>query len=149
MRRLKPKIEISPTISKYVDENGQCVYVIKILNKGKREAINVNIVFQLVKEMIVSGVRIFRSERLELRTNNILSIPRFNKKDNDANYALRIRSFEDVDTKWSANKNSYLRLKLTAEDAISGSTIVCEQKYFTCSSIKDGQFEWGNSFNII
>ena len=149
MKKLKPKIEISHTISKYVDENNRRVYVIKILNKGKREAININIVFHVVKEIIVSGGRIFRSERLELRSNNILSIPKFCKKDSDANYAFRIRCFENLEAKWSSNKNSYLRIRLTAADAISGATIVCEQKYYTLDSIKEGQFEWGDSFKII
>lgn len=149
MNRLKPRIEISPIISRYTDENGQSVYVVKILNKGPRDVININIVFHLVKEIIVSGGRVFRSERLELRTNNILSIPKFNKKDKDANYAFRIRCFENLEAKWNANQNSYLRIRLTAEDAISGSTIVQEQKYFlSSSSIQEGQFEWGNSFCI-
>lgn len=59
MNRLKPRIEISPIISRYTDENGQSVYVVKILNKGSRDVININIVFHLVKEIIVSGGEFF------------------------------------------------------------------------------------------
>lgn len=146
---LKPRIEISPKISKYVDTKNREVYVMKIINKGKRDAIDVTIVFHLVRETAVSGGLVRHSKRLMLQTKNILNIPKFRRSDKEADYAFRIKSLEKLEMLLNEAENAYLRLRLTAKDAISGATIVVEQRYYTLDSIREGQFMWGNSFEII
>lgn len=148
INRLKPKIEISPEISYYKDETETFYYVIKILNKGKRNVINVKVKLSIIKEIIISGGRVNRAKKLNLKTDEIVCIPLYSKKDTDAKYAFRIRCSDNLKEIWSNEKNSYLRFRVIAEDTISGSTEVFEMKYFTHSCIQEGQFEWGDSFKI-
>ena len=69
----------------------------------------------------------------------------YNKK---ATYALIFYTKEDLEAKWDSSRISF-QLQLIAKHALSGFSRVFTQTYYTKeNSIKNGMFEWGNSFNV-
>ena len=147
--RIKPKIKVSPTISKYTDEKGRLVYVIKIINRGIRDAVDISLVLHLLRpiknEEANETNTVSRSRRLQLQTNNLFKLA---KRKKNEYFAFRVRCYENIEEILKETKDSKLRFRLTARDSFTNSPILIEQTY-VLDTISEGQFKTGNSFDII
>lgn len=147
--RIKPKIEVSPMISKYTDDKGRLVYVIKIINMGRRDAVDISLVLHLLRpiknEEANETNTVSRSRRLQLKTNNLFKLA---KRKKNEYFAFRVRCYKNIEEILKETKDSKLRFRLTARDSFTNSPILIEQTY-GLDAIREGQFKTGNSFDII
>lgn len=147
--RIKPKIEVSPKISKYTDDKGRLVYVIKIINRGIRDAVDISLVLHLLRpiknEEANETNTVSRSRRLQLKTNNLFKLA---KRKKNEYFAFRVRCYKNIEEILKETKDSKLRFRLTARDSFTNSPILIEQTY-GLDAIREGQFKTGNSFDII
>ena len=154
LRKLKPKISISDKISKstesgkFNDSGKKEYFAIKIINHRKRECLNVQAELTLTYSRNVGGGKIYRSTKIELVKEKIISIPKFQKKSEDCFYAFRFRTLKNLEEMWQ-DENSHYRFRIIATDPISGISKVFEKKYYTIkNTFSEGQFEKGLSMII-
>jgi len=140
---LRPKILISPKISK--SESGN--YVIKVINKSKRDAVDIQAELCLLTPINVPKGQIWKRQKIPLNTSKLMVLRKFDTKDKDAIYAFRFTTKVNLEEIWN-DKHSYLRFRLFAKDEVSGFGKVFEQKYYTKSDIIQGSFAFGDSFDI-
>ncbi len=147
--RLKPNIEISPSISKGISKNGDTSYRIKIINKSSRPAINLRAELLIrTKRNVPNGV-IVNNHSLKLKTDQMFEISKFNLSDNTAGYAKRFVCTENIEEIWNDDNSSYLLFRLIATDPVSGIQKVFKKSYYTQrTDIKAGSHHYGNSFDI-
>jgi hypothetical protein len=69
----------------------------------------------------------------------------YDKKDPDARYARRLLIKDDLDATWVDEQKSSIVIRLFARDGRSGAFRQFEQTYRMKSTIKDGDFDWGDS----
>lgn len=147
--RIKPKIEVSPMISKYTDDKGRLVYVIKIINMGRRDAVDISLVLHLLRpiknEETNETNTVSRSRRLQLQTNNLFKLA---KRKKNEYFAFRVRCYENIEEILKETKDAKLRFRLTARDSFTNSPILIEQTY-GLDAINEGQFEIGKSLKIV
>lgn len=144
-----PRIEISPTISRCKNsKTNETVFKIKLLNRGRRDAINIQLRLDIVEVGVVQGGRIDRAHQIQIKSPTIFLLRRFDKKDENARHACRVTCAENLDQVWS-KENTQLRIRILAEDSIWGTIRVFERIYDRkIVSIKDGEFDFGDTFDI-
>lgn len=73
----------------------------------------------------------------------------YSKKDPDARYARRLLITDDLDVTWADDQISSIVVRLFARDGRSGAFRQFEQTYrLKKDSLKEGEFDWGDSFEI-
>ncbi len=111
--------------------------------------INCKVQLELVKEEKgFSEDKLPELETIKMDYNSKMFIEK-NAKGSKYN-RVTFRTFEDLDSIWSDDNNSYLRFRISANHELSGLGKVFTQCYdLKKESIKEGTFEFGNSFRII
>lgn len=150
---IKPKVKISNHIAKgishHLQEEGQHVYRIKVVNFGKRQVINLTATCTVTELVHVGQGRRRITKKLDFQSN---SIPALGSKNDIGNmwsitpvWVVLIRSkvaLEDM-----LNEDCRIQFTLLATDALSATSIAQRITYKT-DHIKDGDFEWGLNFDI-
>jgi hypothetical protein len=90
--RWRPKIDISPTISKSARSDGAVVYNIKIINRTKRPIVGVQTRLTHATPRSVGKGPVYEHRSLKLKTSEVMWIPRFDANDADARYAIKVRN---------------------------------------------------------
>ncbi len=148
LSKLRPEIEISEHIAKS-EQEGKTKYSIKILNKSKRDAINLRIEADLLSAVIVPNGSILTSQALVLKKPVLMVLPKNDKRDTDANYAFRLVIDEPIDKLWQDESTQFIRVKIFAQDEMSNFGKVFEREYRTKrNSIKEGQFKFGDTLEV-
>ena len=147
-RRLRPKIVISTQIAKGKGLKGEMVYRVKVINKTGRSIMNIKAQLFLVKPSVRPGGITPTAKEIPIAKGEIMELLKFDLKDKDNNHAFRFRTYEDIEELWD-NRQSILRFKIYGIDSLSGFGKVFTQDYHTKrNSIKEGDFETGNSLKI-
>lgn len=150
LSRLKPKISISDVISKNKTKENDTEYKIKIINHGKRDAINLKMEVSLMINKNVFGGVVYNSQQLTLKKSEWFILPSYKANDKEARYALRITILEDLEKIWSDDSTQYLRIKVFAQDEMSNFGKVFEKEYRTIrNSIKEGSFAFGDTMKVL
>ena len=143
--RTRPKIEISDKIAK--TPSGKS-YVIKVINKSKRDAIDIKAELLLMKSVNVSNGIIWRRKKIPLNREYLFVLNKFSNNDQETNYAFRFTTNEDIEKLWN-DENQYLFFQVYAKDELSGFGKVFSKKYYRKNSaIKKGRFKLGDTFEI-
>lgn len=147
LRRLRPHIEISPSIAKsHLD--GHTYYDFKIINRSKRAAINIQAYLVLATQTNVEGGPIYKTKRIEFTNHNFFELGPFSATDSDAYYALRFTTVQDIDNMW-VGEASHLRFRIMATDAESGfSRAFMHDFRVKRNAIKSGQHGFGHSLLV-
>jgi len=152
LARLRPRIEISDQIAKGKSSTGKIEYRIKIIiiNKTSRPIINIKAQLCLVTPSIVPGGIIREFKQIPIIPNELMELPKFNLKDIEwAGYEYRFITYEDIENLWKDDKKSYLYFRIYAVDSLSGFGKLFIKEYRNKQySIKEGDFKFGNSFEI-
>jgi hypothetical protein len=149
IRRVRPNIQISENIAKVESKKhlGKYGYVVKILNKSKRSAVDIKVRFAIVQEKIVPDGIINRTTDFELEKDSEFEILGFNKKEPEAS-AFRFLTYDDLEAKCD-DDNTYLLFVVYAKDSLTGFGKVFTQKYYKKRvHLKDGSFKVGTSMEI-
>ncbi|WP_156786032.1 hypothetical protein [Archaeoglobus veneficus] len=149
LTRVRPEIEISNQIAKGKSlTTGDTIYRIKVINKTRRPIINIKAQLHLVTPITVPGGILLKSKEIPLRRSEIMYLEKFDPNDENAEYAFRFVTYENIEEIWKDDKRSFLRFRICATDSISGFTKVFIKEYHTKSLIREGEFEFGNSMEI-
>lgn len=149
LTRVRPNIVISDQIAKSRStKTGELVYIIKIINKTKRPIIDIKVQLHLINLVVMPGGVIRNTNKIALKSSEIMEISKFDLNDKMGNYAYRFIVNENIE-KIGENSNSFLRFKISAKDSLSGFIRVFTKNYHTkINSIQEGKFEAGNSLEI-
>ena len=128
--RLKPNLEISPYIAVQKTDNENSKYVFKIINRTRREVINVRIQLVLTTYRNVPDGKIAKNTDIPLTKSDVFRIAPFNKNDKNADYAYRISCTQDLNTLWNEDGEGYLRLRIIATDSLTNFSKVFIKEYY-------------------
>jgi hypothetical protein len=152
LARIRPNLAIADRIacgSSQAAHKGLERFEIKVVNRSRRDAINVRAILLLVTRINVPGGQIERMEPIALAMPERMRIPGRRLKDAHATYALQFAIEEDLDARWQDTVHSYLRFEIAATDSESGFTKVFTQRYaLKRDSIVPGDFQFGSSLDV-
>jgi hypothetical protein len=147
LRRLRPQIDISPAIAKSI-QGGYTYYDFKIINRSARSAINIQAHLVLATQTNVQGGPIYKTLGIEFTKDNFFELGAFAESDQNAYYALRFTTVQDIDGMWTSDI-SHLRLRIMATDAESGfSRAFMHDFRVKRITVKNGQHEFGQSLAV-
>ena len=147
LRRLRPKIIISPEIAKWKTIKGERIYQIKVINETGRSIINIKAQLFLVTHRERPGGRTPATEKIPLYKSEVMELSKFDLKDTEDNHAFRFDTETDIEKLWN-NEESFFRFKIYGTDSFSGFGKVFVQDYLKKESIVKGDFHAGNSLEI-
>ena len=147
IRSLRPKILISPYIAEDKFEN-EPRYVFKLINVGSRDVINIKIDVELAQLVNVEGGQIYKSTDIPLVKNYLFQLSKFDRNDNQADFAARFASKEDLGSLWQS-EHDYIVVKVIATDSFSGFSASFIQDYrIKRRSIVKGTHKWGAELDV-
>ena len=130
LTRIRPKLQISDKIAKKKSSGtSEVAYKIKVINKTHHPIINVKAQLHLVTPVVVPGGILLKTREIPLKRNEILCIEKFDSNDEQAKYAFRFVTYENIDDIWKEDEKSFLRFRVIATDSFSGFTKVFVKDY--------------------
>ena len=147
---LRPKIKISPQIAKW-EKNGKTVYAIKVINKSCLFTLcDVHVELTLIRNSSApSGLNV-AFKAIEMKNSRIWFIDRrpIIGKSKNATYAIIFKTLDDLNDEWE-DSVLYAQFKVIAKHGLSGlPKVKMEQYHDKKTSIKEGRFKYGNTFEI-
>jgi len=148
LSRVRPRFQISERIAKRITPSGNTQYLVKILNRSRRSAIDIRARLHLMTPTMAPGGVVLRSKRLELSRGELFELPGFSRKDQEARYAFRFLTEEHLEDLWE-DESQYLRFRLFASDSLSGfGRVFVRDFHMKRVSVVEGDFEVGSSLEI-
>ena len=148
---LKPRLEIASKIAVNQWKGDKC-YWIKVINKTKFfKIIDIQSRLMILSESNVEGGTNVVYKDIDLIEDRIWYIPSITSSDarKNATYSFIFRTTEDIDQIWSSD-NEKLQVELMCKHSFSGFSRVFRKTYFLKrSSIVEGNYRFGNSFDIL
>lgn len=143
-RLLRPNIKIAPRGIWHPDTG----YIqIKILNSTSRDVIDVRFQLDVLRPKVgPKGITLVRS-RVVVDSQPPVIIARKHRGNDDAN-AYRIAASLDLSQVFTAENNSFVRLRVFCRDAVSGVGRVTEGKFHSEGDFPEGEYEKGQTFAI-
>lgn len=145
--RLRPRIEISPYISRDTKPDGTSEYGFKFINRTPYPILEIKARVRLrtaetaPKGIIWDSRMIFESY--------IWHIQKFDAKDKDFNFAQRTCRTIALETIWNDTIPCELMFEVMARHSFSGITTVTSRKYYKKrDSIRDGVHHVGDSLDV-
>lgn len=142
--QVKPKIKISERISRSINEKGECIYRIKIVNKNRFAIFNLNYSLHYCNKQSDGIINI---TEIPPYKSSIFYISPYCNKDNDDKHAVRI-SYKIDEEQYRLNENSYFLFTIIATHGFSN-TIAYKEVCYSKGDIIDGVFETGNSLKVL
>lgn len=151
LSRFKPKIDISSKIARGVStKTGEIVYRIKVINRTSASITDIRAQLQILNNYQTATGEIWKSDAIELRRSDPISIDKYDKKDEEANYAYRFLTYADLNKRWNDDKSQFLRFRIFARHSISGFGGFFFNDYrLKRKSIIEGDFSKGDTFKIV
>lgn len=150
VQRVRPKLVISQEIARTAPERegGEPKFRIKIVNMGRRAAVDLQVMMYIDSPRKVPGgdIRVLRQLKVHSTPGSVL--PGRKKQDREARHARRIRLEANLDEVWTDEQHSSIIVRVYARDGSSGYVGEYEQIYRLRREIKDGSFEFGDSMAI-
>ncbi|MDD4991617.1 MAG: hypothetical protein PHR83_05215 [Paludibacter sp.] len=146
---LRPKIEISPEISKSISLTNKLKYTVKVINKTRFDVYDIKAQLHIIRKCQTPSGEIEKSELIELKRDDPFILGKFDKKDVNADYAFRFVTYIDLESIWTDDNNDILKFRVICKHQISGVLGYFQQKYRVKKSvIKTGEFKAGNLMEI-
>lgn len=145
--KLRPNIKISPEIAR-TPMRDETAFRIKLVNKSRFAAVDLGIAVYRKKTRNVTGGQVFGTKQLSTRHASVPVLAAFDRRDKDAQYALRIRIIDDVDKEWADDEVEFLQIRVVARHGLSGAFGEFHKEYMKRTAIKDGNSHFGDDFNI-
>lgn len=129
IKKNKPNLLISDKFSKSKNNSSNYEYKIKVINKSKEYLKNVKISAQLMTSINAVGGVLLSVKPVHIVYNDINLIDPYNKDDENARYAIRIRLDDNLEKIWDDDNHTYLEVKIYGENESNGSGKVFRQVY--------------------
>lgn len=128
------------------EETNDFVYTFKIINQTNCSIYSVKVDACFMTPTGADGGANLTIERIPLKYDNYSHIPRRALNDSHACHAVRIKCPEPLEKKWE--KSSFLRLEVFAKHELSGFSRIFVKDYHNKSSIRNGEFKFGDDLSI-
>ena len=150
---LRPSIRISPDIAKNIDhfENDKTCYSFKMINLSWFSAYEIEIEVNELIVIPVDGGQNIRYTKIPIKRSNITHLSPYRPQWINPNYgrhALQIRVYEDIDSIIKTTLKS-VQIEVTLRHGLTGLTKVFNRDYSVQGRIREGQFVFGNSFDVV
>ena len=147
----KPNIDISPRIARGIStKTGETVYRIKIINRTRSPLIDIKAQLHIYKNYQTATGEIWKSNAIDLKRSDPIIIGKYDKKDEQSNYAYRFLTYENIYEKWGDDSSQFLRFRIFARHSVSGFGRVFFKDYrLKRNSIMEGDFSKGDTFEIV
>jgi len=90
-----------------------------------------------------------KSQPIGLLRSELMVIDKYDPKDQDADYAYRFVTTEDLDGKWKDDSPQFVRFRMICRHAISGFSGYFVRDYHSKrNDIVNGEFAKGNDFSV-
>jgi hypothetical protein len=150
---LRPKLRICTEICKMTNYFGEAgnVYLFKVYNKSWFSAFDLTL--QLSSIEFYQGYPKGLNRRIldvPLVCNQIKHIPKYNRmreKEHFANHCVLFRTTQNIEDILK-NSRQCVELQITLRHGLSGLSRVYRKEYHGLTSIKEGEFKFGNFLNI-
>jgi len=145
---IRPNIKISDRISTHINDKNIREYTFKIINKTRHDIIDVKLTISVVIiESIMGGVTHY-NQHINLRRSEFFKINKYNKKDQDAQWALRFGTEDDIMSIWNEGNGGYIVVRIYARHSLSGFAKVFEKRYYVKSMIIEGAHGFGEDMSV-
>jgi hypothetical protein len=150
LTHVRPDIEISEHIARERRPNGTPVYRIKIVNRQRRAAVDVDVqVFRDSKRNVPNGETSFL-KAIPLKSSGTVLLPGRNPADPLKRYARRLRLLVNLDAEWSDDGAQTIVVRVFARDSLSNFGREFERRYYVkANTIVDGVFDVGDSCRVV
>lgn len=147
LSRFRPRIEISPWIARENDSKGK-FFAFKIVNTAARACHNVRVEATLARLRNVEGGQVFWTAPLPLKKAHVFEIPRFNRKDTNADYAWRFVTDENLDELWTSD-DALIRFRVLATDSVTNFSRAFSKEFrLPRNSVKGGSHHFGRDLRV-
>lgn len=149
--RLRPKFDISPVISKAKDHEGKTAYYVKVVNRTRSPVIGVKVRMSIaVPQNAPGGTIHYNLKPLRLKTDEVMEVEGYNRKDKAALYAVRFTIDEDLDALWPEDGASWVRFQIYATHSLTGFGKAKEQEYHhKRTELVEKDFKFGDSLDTV
>lgn len=146
---LKPKLRVSDQLAKHVNENGNLVYTVKIINLSRTRAVDVEVEGIHVTKKPHNHGALLKATELNFVRARLFKLWGHRKDDKDAKYAWRVSITDDLSALWGSDHHKSIQVLVKARHPWSGFTTWVIKTYYNDKvTIKEGEFEVGNSMEI-
>lgn len=162
---LRPRVKISDDICKSIENNGDKLYKIKVINRSYFfRLIDIHFELTMLKPKSSPKGMNLSIKKVDLVSEHVWYLSKrklVTSRSNYASYAIQItvdkvevkdadgiNSVQDLMDYWKSQDNVFLDFKVIAKNNFSGITSITHKKFDHYSSIKEGLFRHGNSLQI-
>lgn len=151
LRFVKPKIDISPYVVEGPSTAGNKSspsYRIKIINRSRRSAVGLQFELAAITPRRTKGGSVRGRRMIPIAGPPPLILPGRRADSDGNNYRMHVSS--DLRHVLEGDSSAYLRLRIFAQDELSGVGRVFEQSYYDPKAdIVQGRYAKGQSFEVI
>jgi len=150
----KPKIKISPFVSKYSSpfEGEGIVFYIKIVNRSLFNAYDIKAELYMLERYPTppAGMMNVRATPLSLVSGQLSSLDRYLPlwMRKAADHCIRFRTLDDLE-QILADERKSVEFRVILRHGLTGLSKVHSQEYSDLSEIRNGRFTYGPSFGIL
>nr|WP_042294922.1 hypothetical protein [Nonlabens ulvanivorans] len=154
LRIFKPKISISPQITRAIRKNDEgedeYVYKFKFINNTRSDIENVSIDLFLMEDYFNGSAKNYKSKNLEVAQPEFKFLTgKGSKNDEIHNNCVQMTIKEPLEELWNGHRE-WLHLQIDSKHSKSGRRKVEVKTYKDpTTTIVDGRFDSGDNFNIL
>ncbi|MDQ1247755.1 MAG: hypothetical protein QG597_2126 [Actinomycetota bacterium] len=148
LRRVRPRIEISPFIAEEsINDSPQ--WRLKLINRSRRAAVDISIEIVLIRAQSAANGSVNMTRAIPVgRLPLMLPGKRWRSGSDDNCYRIRIHA--NPGNLLTPDDGRYLRVRIMARDEVSGVGRLFEQRYaYLATSIVKGRFSKGQHFQVL
>lgn len=146
---IRPRLALSKCITREKLKDGSLYYQIKVVNHTRFPLARVQAELLHGHRTILhndyGGSPLLQTRPILLKRSYLLRLARYDRRDWEANYAFRFVAYDIED---HTDPSDRFLFRIYAEHTITGAGSIFEHTY-TLKSIVDGDFEGGDSLNIV
>lgn len=146
---IRPRLALSKCITREQLKDGSLYYQIKVVNhtrfplaRAQAELLHGH---RTILQNDYGGSPLLQTRPILLKRSYLLRLARYDRRDWEANYAFRFVAYDIED---HTDPSDRFLFRIYAEHTITGVGSIFEHTY-TLKSIVDGDFEGGDSLNIV
>ena len=147
----RPTIDISPCVAYSRNiKDGNNYHYFKFVNTTNAEIFDVKVELTFMKAVGGMGGQNLIGDDIPLNDDFFSYIDKKQKDDKNSLHAYRVFTKHNIEEIWNEKgSESFLRIKIIAKHSLTGLSRVFYKDYFHKNDIKIGEFEHGDSLNVV
>lgn len=145
---LRPAIEVSPYIA-MSKRDGELGYAFKIVNRSRYPAVNIQFRVSVTRPISVPDGTVYVNTPVNLLSDSVFELEKFNRNDKEARYAWRIRTTDNIEELWDEANGGYVTFRVLATHSLSGLSKAYTHRFYGKSDrLRPGEHRWGPELDV-